>query len=65
MCFVFHLVFYFLLVLGPLFCVVASYAYFYLTVSVLFFLSCAGVCSVTVLTLWVAPPKMVYNWYRV
>ena len=29
---------------------VASYAYFYLTVSVLFFLSCAGVCSVTVLT---------------
>ena len=30
------------------------------------FLSCAGVCcSVTVLTKWVAPPKMVYNWYRV
>ena len=27
---------------------------------------CAGVCcSVTVLTGWVAPPKMVYNWCRV
>ena len=37
MCFVFHLVFYFSRVLGSLFCMVASYAYFYLTVSVLFF----------------------------
>ena len=36
---------------------------FYLTVSVLFFL-CACICFwVTVLTKWVAPPKMVYNWY--
>ena len=38
MCFVFHLVFYFSRVLGSLFCMVASYAYFYLTVSVLFFI---------------------------
>ena len=37
MCFAFHLVFYFSHVLGSLFCMVASYAYFYLTVSVLFF----------------------------
>ena len=37
-------------VLGSLFCMVASYSYFYLTVSVVF-LSCACVCcSVTVLT---------------
>ena len=37
MCFDFHLVFYFSRVLGSLFCMVASYAYFYSTVSVLFF----------------------------
>ena len=61
MCFVFHLVFYFSRVLGSLFCMVASYAYFYFGFSSVFH-SCAGVCcSVTVLTWWVAPPKMVYS----
>ena len=29
------------------------------------FLAYTNVCSVTELTWWVAPPKMVYNWYRV
>ena len=32
--------------------------------SSVFFCACVC-CSVTVLTKWVAPPKMVYNWYRV
>ena len=29
------------------------------------FLAYTNVCSVTELTYWVAPPKMVYNWYRI
>ena len=29
------------------------------------FLASTNVCSVTELTQWVAPPKMVYNWYRI
>ena len=29
------------------------------------FLCACVCCSITVLTGWVAPPKMVYNWYRV
>ena len=37
---------------------------FYLMVSVVFLCACVC-CSETVLTKWVAPPKMVYNWSRV
>ena len=38
-------------------------AYFILTVSI--FLAYTNVCSVTELTQWAAPPKMICNWYRI
>ena len=52
-------------------CIIVMYiqltldAYFILTVVFFIFLAYTNVCSVTELTLWVAPPKMVYNWYRI
>ena len=57
-CFVFHLAFYFLRVHGSLFCITILFNGF----SSVFVCVC---CSVTVLTKWVTPPKMVYNWFRV
>ena len=62
---IFHLAFYFSRVHESLFFIVASYEnfFFFNSFSSVFLCACVF-CSVTVLLKWVAPPKMVYSWYR-